>query len=387
MVAPAATSASQQNVHGYRPELDVVRFLAFLLVFVHHLLPAVLTLPKNRDASIGQDSSRILLSLHETCGMGLCLFFTLSAYLITDLLLKEREKHNVVSVRNFYIRRVLRIWPLYLFGIAIGIAIALALHQRSELTAFVWYLLFVGNFYCGAFGWPHNPMNPLWSISIEEQFYLAWPWAMRWLSRRGLMVCALFFIAIANITLFILGQRHADTLTTVWTCTLIQFQMFAVGILLALEKKRIAWRKPGNGLIAALTGPILWFVACFAFHAKQEAAAGAATGGPALMMGYGLIALGCAAVLQGFCMMGPANMPAWAARLGKISYGLYVYHMLAIGFATSLFDSTHGFIYLVASGLVAFMLTVAAATISYALLESPFLRLKRRFETLHTRPI
>ncbi len=105
------------------------------------------------------------------------------------------------------------------------------------------------------------------------------------------------------------------------------------------------------------------------------------------MIAYALIALGCAAVLQGFCMIGPSHIPQWAAALGKISYGLYVYHVLAIAFAKAFFDPSRGLAYQWASAALAFGLTATAAVISYEFFESPFLRLKRRFEILHSRPI
>lgn len=385
----AVSVADNKPIRDYRPELDAVRFLAFLLVFIHHFLLLSPTYMASDYFSgfAGENAWRIRLAFGETGAMGLCLFFALSAYLITSLLLRERESTATISIRKFYIRRVLRIWPLYFLGVAIGIAIALLTHRRQDAIGFIWYLLFAGNFYCGAYGWLHNPMTALWSISIEEQFYLVWPWAMRWLSRRGLMMCAILFILTANITLFTLGQRHVETESKVWTNTLVQFEMFATGILLALVKKHDAWRNVFAGLLLILAGPVLWFLASFVFHAKQPAETGTAISGAALMAAYGLIALGCATVLQGFCMIGPSHIPAWMAGLGKISYGLYVYHVLAIEFAHALFSSLPGFVYSVVSAFLALLLTIAAAILSYDFLEAPALRLKRRFEIVHSRPI
>lgn len=376
-------------MRGYRPELDAVRFMAFLLVFIHHFLLLSSTyMQSNLFAGFaGQSAWSLRLAVGETGAMGLCLFFTLSAYLITTLLMKERERYSTVSIRKFYVRRALRIWPLYFFGIALGMVIALIIHRPGDVTGFVWYLLFAGNFYCGFFGWIPNPLTPLWTISIEEQFYLLWPWAMRWLSRRGLFICAFAFIAVANITLFLLGQRHVETESKVWTSTFVQFQMFATGILLALSGKLATIRNVALGSIFVVTGPILWFVACFVFHAKQPAQAGTAISGLALILGYALVALGCAAVLQGFCMIGASHIPPWAASLGKISYGLYVYHVISIDFSQALFSSKQGPVYFAASALLALLLTITAAVISYSFLETPFLRLKRKFEFVHSRPI
>ena len=318
--------------------------------------------------------------------MGVCLFFSLSAYLITDLLLNEREKCAGLSVRKFYMRRALRIWPLYFLAIGIGMVLALLLHHKNDITGFVFFLLFTGNFYCAAFGFLRNPMMILWSISIEEQFYLLWPWAMRWFSRRGLLMCALSFIAIANVTLFTFGERHVNTGTVVWANTFVQFEMFATGILLALAKKRLVWSNPLIGSMLAISGPVLWFVSCFVFRAKPSGDE-AAINGATLMIGYGLVALGCAAVLQGFCMIGSSYVPRHIANLGKISYGLYVYHVLIIELVIGILYLRRGVIYFAISAFLSLLVTILAAKFSYACFESPFLRLKRRFEVLHTRPI
>jgi peptidoglycan/LPS O-acetylase OafA/YrhL len=230
-------------------------------------------------------------------------------------------------------------------------------------------------------------MGLLWSISLEEQFYLVWPWAMRLLSKRGLIICAALFIVVANITLFILGQRHADTDTSVWTNTFVQFEMFATGILLAIANEESIWNSAAIGSALALMGPVLWFIACFAFHIKQAGVNVAASNGPALMIGYGMVAFGCAAVLQGFSMIGPSWIPWWAMNLGKISYGLYVYHILAMATVGSVLRRLHIGHYYVFGLVLAFPVTILAAKVSYIWLESPFLQLKRRFEIVHGRPV
>jgi peptidoglycan/LPS O-acetylase OafA/YrhL len=374
------------SVRGYRPELDAVRFLAFLFVFFAHEIPHDPS-PTSFTNHLSPGGARIVFGIANMCTMGLCLFFALSAYLITNLLLKERDENMAVSVRKFYLRRILRIWPLYIFGILIGIAWAFAFLGGQHATGFAWYMLFAGNFYCASVGWFNNPMLPLWTISIEEQFYLIWPWAMRWFSRRDLVLCALVFILVANIKLFNFGQRHANTDYEVWCNAFVQFEMFAVGILLALARSH---RKPGNvvaGVMLAISGPVLWFVACYTFQVKQAASMGLAISGFAMIVGYALIAVGCGAILQGFCMIGSSHIPKWAANLGKISYGLYVYHFLAIRLSFIPLLLLHIPYNVITSCALAFPLTILAAKLSYTHLESPFLRLKRRFEIVHSRPI
>jgi len=377
---PAAALNSDASVKDHRPELDVVRFLAFLLVFFHHVYPRIYVQEHLGEfiAVLGHSGLRVFMSCANACGMGLCLFFTLSAYLITDLLLKERSKFQAISIRKFYIRRMLRIWPLYGVGVTIGLALAAMGHHASDVTRFEWYLLFVGNIYCAAHGWSGNPMTLLWSISVEEQFYLVWPWAMRWLSIRNLAICAGCFIAAANAALFILGERAAATDFTIWANSFVQLEMFAVGILLALAKKSIAGLSAWLGYLMIFAGPVLWFGACFLFRIKPPAEGSESVTSFALMLGFGLGALGCASVLHGFCVVGPSCMPRWASSLGKISYGLYVWHLFMLVVARGFISSLAG------SVPLALGLTILTAQLSYSLIERPFLRLKSRFEVLHS---
>lgn len=374
---PSPRPAHDARERAYRPELDAIRFLAFLLVFFFHVCSY---------ASVHSSHWHLLASLAVTGAAGLCLFFALSAFLITEILLAEREKSSRISVRKFYIRRILRIWPLYFFAISLGIGIAFITHRPGDATGFIWYLLFAGNLYCSFWGWLANPFASLWTISIEEQFYLLWPWAMRFFSRRGLMLCALVFILAANGSLYFLAGCPGDSERFAWASTLVQFEMFATGILLALSSPKLPRNRPGFGVVLALAGPLLWFAANYRFHSSLLAN-GTRAGASEMIMRYGLYALGCAALLQGFCMIGPSHIPRWAAYLGKISYGLYVYHLLAVEFVDVLFAAWHGFAIWILRTLLALLLTVAAAILSYAFLESPFLRLKRRFEIVHSRPV
>jgi peptidoglycan/LPS O-acetylase OafA/YrhL len=345
----------------YRPELDVVRFIAFSLVFLFHCF-SFLTENASNWKKMGS--------------FGLCLFFTLSAYLITDLLFQERQRTGSVSVKNFYIRRVLRIWPLYFVGIGAGMLLTNVTHRASDVVGFIWYLLFSGNIYCAMFGWPGNPMSPLWSISIEEQFYAIWPWVARKFSKTGMIVVSLVLILVANVTLFVFGRIHAID-RVVWTNTLVQFEMFGVGILLALFKNKYVTRNllAGCGLI--LFGPVLWFAASIQLNIKQPSPVVADSW--TLMGAYALITLGCAAILQGWCVLGPSRAPKWMAYFGRRSYGMYVFHLACVEFARLCVDPLLGGFHLAMFILLAFVLTSATAIISYEFFESPFLRLKKRF--------
>ena len=148
----------------YRPELDALRFLAFVLVFMHHKLPL------GRLAA-GRESSPLIGALQgaQACGSyGVSLFFLLSSFLITELLLREVDQKGCLSVGQFYMRRVLRIWPLY-FSV-IGIAVLLGMHRVTPYVTHFELLtlaVFVFNMYEAMHGFAMSWISNLWSISVE----------------------------------------------------------------------------------------------------------------------------------------------------------------------------------------------------------------------------
>ena len=177
----------------YHPELDGLRFYAFLGVFVCHALP----LDTAFYHSLHLPMPWLWGAIAVSGASGVDLFFALSAFLITSLLLRERQETGEISLRLFYIRRILRIWPLYFLVIAMGVLLAHTARTRNHLwyydQSLPWYyvagyLLFVGNWVYAAFGTTHSICAPLWTVSIEEQFYLVWPAVMKLLKRRGMII-------------------------------------------------------------------------------------------------------------------------------------------------------------------------------------------------------
>lgn len=366
----------------YRPELDVVRFAAFAAVFLHH------ELPRNPALALGRMSARgrwLLFGTANAFGFGLPLFFTLSAFLIGALLLREQDHFGRLSLRDFYLRRILRIWPLYFTGIGIGCAFAtFADHRAQDLRLFAAFFLMAGN-WAVLHSASTNPMLPLWSISIEEQFYLFCPLAIRQLSRRALVVLAGLLIALSDTVLFVLGRAHADADKTIWCNSLAQLQFFAAGLLLGVWLLRRRICLPGSRRVACLGGGFLcWFAASFACGAKQV---GPATGGFAMVAGYSLAAAGCVAILVGMLDAPRRLLPHSMIWLGKISFGLYVFHGLAIRIAGDLIPGRHSLRHFLLSLPLSVALTLALATLSYRLLERPFLLLKQRFAREPSRPV
>ena len=374
----------------YRPELDVLRFFAFFSVFLSHGLPAF---------NLRHFSGRIVLLLRfdelikESGGFGVCLFFFLSAYLITELLERECRQTGSIRARSFYLRRVLRIWPLYfsflLFAVICGIVFPVYRIETSRIFALIflsanWYVA-VHNIGSSAI------IVPLWSISVEEQFYLLWPWISK-IGRKGMIRACLLLFPVAWLALFELARRNANA-NSIWVNSFVQFQFFALGALFALGLRgripqlRFRWR-----LALMLAGIVLWLVGDGVFHIKP----GGTHPFAGITCAYTSVAIGCALIFLGFLGIPSRYLPGKLVYLGKISYGLYVFHALALECSWKTVASLNlhpasalGMVKvgacLIFVQVLAMAMTILLAAGSYEYLERPFLKLKERFTTIQSR--
>jgi len=360
-------TAVLRKTHFYRPELDALRFFAFFAVFVAH------TLPPEMEGYAAHPAPRMAAELIRSAlaagKFGVPLFFLLSAFLITSLLLREKEQTGTLEVRSFYLRRILRIWPLYFFFLAIAAAIPLP----NPTKFFIGALFLSGNWVIVAYGPVSTVAMHLWSVSVEEQFYLLWPLAARKFSRQGMAYLAIGLIAVANVAHLLLC--HSAN-WKIWFNTFAHLDSIAFGILCGLFISKPLdlklWRVP-----LFLLGLALWITCGHFRHA----------GGPLYVtLGYPGIALG--ALLLFLSVYGIPLKEGILSYLGKISYGLYVWHGLVLatlwhyvfkGKITALSFALH-----VISSL---LLTIGIAALSYRFLEAPFLRMKKRFTWIESRPV
>lgn len=363
----------------YRPELDVLRLCAFLMVYGHHVFPRTLGAYHDILHWCGTNGCQAFSSASNALGFGLPVFFFLSAYLIATLLLIERRRFGSINLKAFYARRVLRIWPLYYFALAIGLADALVGGRSAPLAMFAYYAVFIGNFYFYSHPWAASPMTPLWSISVEEQFYLVFPLLLSFGGASNLIGVCLAAVAASLAFLLWAGHAHLAIDTTVWTHTMSQLLFFAVGAwcaALTVERRWVVGPAVRALLIVVCVG--LFFAAARFTDAKHI---GDATSGVSLAAGYALVAVGCVCLLLALLDVG-LKFPGPLLYLGKISFGLYVFHETSLRLVgASLPRGTPAFF------LLGLGLTVALAALSYRYIESPFLNLRRRFTLVENRRV
>lgn len=359
------------------PGLDSLRFLAALFVVLGHI-------PLNQ-ASRGLP--------HPSWGAfffrgspAVSFFFTLSGFLITYLLLDETGRTGTVDVRRFYLRRVCRIWPLYFAVVAAGLFVYNALLPRLGIPypveyrlplAIALYAALLPNLMNSLYT-VGGILNPLWSIGVEEQFYLAWAPAMKRFRRRLPALCwtvlALSFLLFCLAQMDVFGPGRAKGFVGQ-----LRFHYMAAGALCAwaLHERRerfLAWAPFRNrALQAALLVLLLdYYLATFIHWGWL--------GDEVLQLAlYPWLIVDVAANPRRLLRLGNRALE----HLGTISYGIYMLHMLAV-YATSALALRAGWarlplpIYLAAYYATALALTLVLAELSYRFFELPFLRLKDR---------
>jgi peptidoglycan/LPS O-acetylase OafA/YrhL len=363
------SESSGKAARFYRPELDGLRFFAFLAVFFSHAFPQDWAV--YRDLGLPRTLAYVAARAVASGGNGVPLFFVLSSYLITTLLLREHEKYGAIRLKDFYVRRALRIWPLYFAFIAGALLLAPSGSEAAlRPEALPVYLIFLANwsFLIPGAAAGSGVAGILWSVSVEEQFYALWPLTLKRfgvasVARVGLvMVCAAWVVRGAMETF---GASPA----ALWLNTFAWLDAIGAGALLAtLFYRRLPDLRAGARAALILSGPAVWVAGSCLYVLGVPFALTAAfnIGGAALML-WG--------ALGGRLLTSPPLV-----FLGRISYGLYVFHAAALYVTERLFHDVPR------RAGVGLALTVAAAAVSYYVLEMPFLRLKERFTHVRSRP-
>ena len=209
-ITSGAAATASHTGRFYRPELDVLRCLAFFLVFSSHVLP----FPHSASAFT------FLSAIQEGVSGGVPLFFILTSFLITELLLREQDATGTIHIQAFYVRRILRIWPLYFLVLGLAVALPHLVHSFDPIGIYVApFVLLAGNWVIVHHGWFHNPLlTPLWSTPVQEQFYLVWPLLVFWWGRRGIVILSAILLPLAWLMDYGLPALHYSRSPVLW-CT------------------------------------------------------------------------------------------------------------------------------------------------------------------------
>lgn len=367
--------------------LDGLRGVAFGVVFVYH---AFGYLGYSAGSSAGaMVINHILFKGH----LGVNLFFVLSGFLITYLLLAEKEKTGRINVLHFYLRRVLRIWPLYFATLLVAFflfpAVSGNFSGRAVNEHLPWYIAFLNNFdriRTGFSGIGNDNAGVLWSIAVEEQFYLFWPLLIALTQRR--LQPALFIILIAASLVY--RFLHVNDATRLYLHTLSVTPDLVIGAALAwLATYRPGFRRRVEHCPRYVFAFLYALLAVAVFFSETRFSTGTA----AIVFERIVFALLFAGIVAEQCF---AHTPlfrmgrhAWLNFVGLISFGLYCLHLYTISVAQHL-NAVLGFgqppKWLFFTELLGcFGLSVGLCYLSYRYFETPFLKLKARFAAVTTR--
>ncbi len=366
---------------GFIPALDGLRGIAIILVMLHHFTYYRPT------AGIDAQIASVLFFFW----VGVDLFFVLSGFLITGILLDTRGSKRYFT--TFYARRILRIFPLYylvLFLAFVVLPMFPAVHQvlvgQVDLQPAQWpYWLYLTNFAIANDGWLHGWVDVAWSLAIEEQFYLVWPlviWLCPW--RLVVWLCTAIFVAMVFARSF---ARASDVaVLTIYIVTWFRLDGLVIGALLAIALRRGIMPDLGRlvpavviigvaGLIVVtIMGGHTWW-----WNRRMQ------------QFGYSLIA-----VIAGAMLVGAITRPAdslwprmlsagWLRAFGKYSYCLYLIHLPVMRAVREwVFNPEEMLAIAPWIGQVLFYPVAAApafalAWLSWRFFEAPILTLKARF--------
>ena len=375
--------ANTQTPNPYFPNLDGLRTIACLLVYMQHGFGPLVGSLINELAILSP-----VRRIFAAGDLGVSFFFVLSGFLITYLILNEIRQTGQINVVAFWVRRCLRIWPLYYFVVVFSIVLYpmmksfIGYDQYIDIGNPLLYFIFLGNFDVISLGQSHGAMstNITWSVAIEEQFYFVWPLLLIIVARRAHIL--IFLATIAASAIFRL--YHADNGMVLYFHTLSVISDMAVGGLAAyLSLTRNGFTARISRVSRSTIGLAYAIGIIFVLYSHQVL-----TGSILVALDRLLCSFFFAFVIleQNYCANSFVKMSnrKFLSCLGKYTYGLYLLHPIAIQFFSRLPRLLHLELEDVVEqslvGFGGFFLSLLFAYVSYWFYERPFLRIKDSFQ-------
>jgi peptidoglycan/LPS O-acetylase OafA/YrhL len=362
----------------YFPGLNGLRALAALSVVVFHL---------TQDFGQFNLSPYIFGTLADgtpkgfrMAGFGVTIFFCLSGFLITYLLLAEKKQQEI-NIKNFYLRRILRIWPLYYLYLIAALIIAFYFGLRFNGTILLTYLFFASNVPFILENIPHVAevtlpfLRHYWSLGVEEQYYLFWPWIVKKIKTKlEVFVIAFIIVFVVLKCFFHFFFMHSVIAASF---TVIRFDCMLIGSLGAIyyfNGHKLFLKIAGSKIAQAVAWFFVLLLLTNIFHIAS------------------IIDHEIVSVITVLLIIGQITIKNRLVNLdikvcdflGKISYGMYVIHPLIIFFSVKIFKDAnlapvikYAVVYLFVVGL-----TILSAWLSYEYFEKRFLKIKMRFTTV-----
>lgn len=353
----------KHQVSAYYPQIDGLRFLGFLFVFLNHF-----------------NLYSPLSFLRKMGWTGVYLFFIISSFLLTRILVVEYHSNNKIDFQKYFIRRVLRIWPLYFSYLLLILLASLTFNKEISVYRFLGNVFFLDNFLAESDGRnPNFASGHLWTISLEEQFYLILPFLLVLYFK--LKNYRSFFFGILVLTVFVVfslpfltgsGLDANFRRPASWIFLLIGF-LLGLGYGQHLTKK---------------IHPYIAIVLSFIFIIVSQT----------LFVNRGTLFMNTAVIicialsflfLLSAVFYDKSNViyrffTVNAIRyLGKISYGLYIFHLLAIAATRDVFEYLPESIFFL-SFFFALSINILIAAFTYEFFEKRFLKLKEKFSAFQS---
>jgi peptidoglycan/LPS O-acetylase OafA/YrhL len=353
--------------------IDTVRFLAFLLVFLAHVSDTVL---QRALRSPGSAWAHLVSTSSAFGRQGVTIFFTLTGFLLARVLLREKARNGDISIKNFYLRRILRIWPLYFFYLLTCAFLSLFSTNPTihwiEVPLLLTFTYNIGQTFLIL---PSSFATITWSLSVEEQIYLVFPWVMK---RLGAKNFNYWLLATALLGIFSRVLINAFNISKIPN-TFEYLDVIILGIVFALHEDGIRRFFSCHILPYSLGA----FVLIATYVGNYTGIMSSTLGRILSLNATALLAIVLLLVTRELAQHDRTQIFSFFGYLGRRSYGMYLFHWMVINimFGKNIFFSdSKGFN--VFGVIFALLGTIGVSILSYRYFEQPFLTLRRRFQAV-----